>query len=138
MSLRKGTWILLCRLRPALTPDGRYAVAGSIQRRTINVIDTATDEMAWTKEMDAGIVKFLSAPVPRADSFIGKVEWVQSFLPERGTFALLDLCFNPKDVALCGGLCLGAASRRWSGCGLCASPPPIRRLALSDTVRASN
>ncbi|MEZ5488922.1 MAG: hypothetical protein R3F50_01225 [Gammaproteobacteria bacterium] len=38
-----------------VTPDGRYAVAGSIQRSTINVIDTATDEMAWTKEMDSGI-----------------------------------------------------------------------------------
>lgn len=38
-----------------VTPDGRHAVAGSIQRSTINVIDTSTDEMAWTKEMDAGI-----------------------------------------------------------------------------------
>ncbi len=38
-----------------VTPDGKYAVAGSIQASTINVIDTATDEMAWTKEMDSGI-----------------------------------------------------------------------------------
>lgn len=38
-----------------VTPDGRYAVAGSIQTRTINVIDTATDELAWTLEMSAGI-----------------------------------------------------------------------------------
>ncbi|MFM1896270.1 MAG: hypothetical protein RLZZ385_1344 [Pseudomonadota bacterium] len=38
-----------------VTPDGRHAVAGSIQRSTINVIDTATDEMAWTKEMSSGI-----------------------------------------------------------------------------------
>lgn len=38
-----------------VTPDGRYAVGGSIQRSTINVIDTRTDEIVWTKEMDAGI-----------------------------------------------------------------------------------
>jgi YVTN family beta-propeller protein len=38
-----------------VTPDGRYAVAGSIQRSTINVIDTTTDEVAWTREMDSGI-----------------------------------------------------------------------------------
>lgn len=38
-----------------VTPDGRYAVAGSIHTRTINVIDTATDELAWTLAMGAGI-----------------------------------------------------------------------------------
>lgn len=38
-----------------VTPDSRFAVAGSIQTRTINVIDTTTDEVVWTLEMDAGI-----------------------------------------------------------------------------------
>lgn len=38
-----------------VTPDSKYAVAGSIQTRTINVIDTATDEVVWTLEMDSGI-----------------------------------------------------------------------------------
>ncbi len=38
-----------------VTPDGRYAVAGSIHTRTINVIDTTTDELAWTLTMGAGI-----------------------------------------------------------------------------------
>ena len=38
-----------------VTPDSRYAVGGSIQTRTINVIDTATDELVWTLEMSAGI-----------------------------------------------------------------------------------
>jgi DNA-binding beta-propeller fold protein YncE len=37
------------------TPDGRYAVAGSIQRSMINVIDTRTDELAWTLSMSSGI-----------------------------------------------------------------------------------
>jgi YVTN family beta-propeller protein len=38
-----------------VTPDGKYAIAGSIQASTINVIDTATDTMAWTLTLDAGI-----------------------------------------------------------------------------------
>jgi YVTN family beta-propeller protein len=38
-----------------VTPDGKYAVAGSIQTSTISVIDTTTDELAWTLKMSAGI-----------------------------------------------------------------------------------
>jgi YVTN family beta-propeller protein len=38
-----------------VTPDGRYAVAGSIPARTISVIDTSTNTVAWTLEMSAGI-----------------------------------------------------------------------------------
>jgi YVTN family beta-propeller protein len=38
-----------------VTPDGRYAVAGSVHRSTINVIDTSTDEIAWIKEMSSGV-----------------------------------------------------------------------------------
>ena len=38
-----------------VTPDGKHAVAGSIHTSTINVIDTATDELAWTLKMSAGI-----------------------------------------------------------------------------------
>lgn len=38
-----------------VTPDGRYAVAGSIPGASINVIDTATNAVAWTMTMKAGI-----------------------------------------------------------------------------------
>jgi YVTN family beta-propeller protein len=38
-----------------VTPDGKYAVAGSIPASTINVIDTATNIVAWELPMDAGI-----------------------------------------------------------------------------------
>ena len=38
-----------------VTPDGRHAVAGSIHTSYINVIDTSTDELAWTLKMSAGI-----------------------------------------------------------------------------------
>ena len=38
-----------------VTPDGKHAVAGSIHTSTINVIDTATDELAWTLKMSSGV-----------------------------------------------------------------------------------
>ncbi|PCH60613.1 MAG: hypothetical protein COC19_05675 [SAR86 cluster bacterium] len=38
-----------------VTPDSKYAVGGSIHTRTINVVDTATDELVWELEMDQGI-----------------------------------------------------------------------------------
>ncbi|MBI3049735.1 MAG: YncE family protein [Acidobacteria bacterium] len=38
-----------------VTPDGRYAVAGSTPVGRINVIDTATDELAWYLDVDLGI-----------------------------------------------------------------------------------
>lgn len=38
-----------------VTPDGKFAVGGSIHTRTINVIDIATHEPAWTLTLDAGI-----------------------------------------------------------------------------------
>ncbi len=38
-----------------VTPDSRYAVGGSIQTSTINVVDTATDELVWKLKMSSGI-----------------------------------------------------------------------------------
>jgi YVTN family beta-propeller protein len=38
-----------------VTPDGKYAVAGAIPAKTISVIDTSTDTIAWTLTLDAGI-----------------------------------------------------------------------------------
>lgn len=38
-----------------VTPDGKHAVAGSIPARTINVIDTSSDTLAWTLTLSAGI-----------------------------------------------------------------------------------
>ncbi len=38
-----------------VTPDGKWAVAGSIAASTINVIDTATNTLAWTLTLSAGI-----------------------------------------------------------------------------------
>jgi YVTN family beta-propeller protein len=38
-----------------VTPDGKYAVAGSIPTSTINVIETASNTVAWTLTLSAGI-----------------------------------------------------------------------------------
>jgi YVTN family beta-propeller protein len=38
-----------------VTPDGKFAVAGSIPASTISVIDTATNTLAWTLTLSAGI-----------------------------------------------------------------------------------
>lgn len=38
-----------------VTPDGKFAVAGSIPSKTLNVIDTATNTVAWTSTLSAGI-----------------------------------------------------------------------------------
>jgi YVTN family beta-propeller protein len=38
-----------------VTPDGKYAVAGSIPAHTINVIDTSSNQLAWTLTLSAGI-----------------------------------------------------------------------------------
>jgi len=38
-----------------LTPDGKYVVAGSIPSRTINVIETSSNQLAWTLTLSAGI-----------------------------------------------------------------------------------
>ena len=38
-----------------VTPDGRYAVAGSIPESTISIVDTATDTLARTVKLSAGI-----------------------------------------------------------------------------------
>lgn len=38
-----------------VTPDGKFAVAGSIPSKTLSVIDTATNTVAWTSTLSAGI-----------------------------------------------------------------------------------
>ena len=38
-----------------VTPDGRHVVAGSIEAKTISVIDTSTNTLDWTLTLDAGI-----------------------------------------------------------------------------------
>ena len=38
-----------------VTPDGKYAVMGSIPKKSITVVDLATEEIAWELKMDLGV-----------------------------------------------------------------------------------
>jgi YVTN family beta-propeller protein len=38
-----------------VTPDGRYVIAGSVAGKNVTVIDTATEEPAWTLSFDLGV-----------------------------------------------------------------------------------
>jgi len=38
-----------------VTPDGKFAVSGSVATSVISVIDTKTDEIAWTVKLSSGI-----------------------------------------------------------------------------------
>ena len=38
-----------------VTPDGKFAVSGSVQTGVISVIDTKTDTLAWQVKLSAGI-----------------------------------------------------------------------------------
>jgi YVTN family beta-propeller protein len=68
-----------------VTPDGKYVVAGSIQGRTINVIDAATDEPAWTLEMDLGI-----RPMTFNTNADGSTKWIFAQLTGLNGFAVID------------------------------------------------
>ena len=70
---------------PYVTPDGKYVVAGSIQAKTINVIDTATDETAWTLTLDRGI-----RPMAFAKNSDGSTKWIFVQLSDFNGFAVVD------------------------------------------------
>jgi len=38
-----------------VTPDGKYAVSGSVASSVVTVIDTKTDEVAWSVKLSAGV-----------------------------------------------------------------------------------
>jgi YVTN family beta-propeller protein len=38
-----------------VTPDGKYAVVGSIESKSVTIIDLATDQIAWEVEFDRGV-----------------------------------------------------------------------------------
>ncbi len=76
-----------------VTPDGKYVVAGSIQGRTINIIDTATEQPAWTIEMDLGI-----RPMTFSANPDGSTKWIFVQLTNLNGFAVVDFQTR-KEVA---------------------------------------
>ena len=68
-----------------VTPDGKYVVAGSIQGKTVNVIDAATEEPAWTLEMDLGV-----RPMTFNSNPDGSTKWIFVQLSGFNGFAVVD------------------------------------------------
>ena len=74
-----------------VTPDGKYVVAGSIQGKTINVFDTATDANVWTLELDLGI-----RPMTFSSNPDGSTKWVFAQLSGLNGFAVVDFATHKE------------------------------------------
>jgi len=70
---------------PYVTPDGKYVVAGSIRGKSVNVIDTQTDQTAWTLLMDLGV-----RPMAFARNPDGSTKWIFVQLSDFNGFAVVD------------------------------------------------
>jgi YVTN family beta-propeller protein len=68
-----------------VTPDGKYVVSGSIQSKTITVIDQKTEVPSWSLEMDLGI-----RPLAFATNPDGSTKWIFVQLSGFNGFAVVD------------------------------------------------
>ena len=68
-----------------VTADGKYVVSGSIQSKTITVIDQKTEEPAWSLVMDLGI-----RPMAFAANPDGSTKWIFVQLSGFNGFAVVD------------------------------------------------
>lgn len=68
-----------------VTPDGKYAVAGSIGGKSVNVIDAATLQTAWTLDMDLGV-----RPMTFSWNPDGSTKWIFVQVTGLNGFAVVD------------------------------------------------
>jgi YVTN family beta-propeller protein len=68
-----------------VTPDGKFVVSGSIQSKTITVIDQKTEEPVWSLVMDLGI-----RPMAFAANPDGSTKWIFVQLSGVNGFAVVD------------------------------------------------
>jgi YVTN family beta-propeller protein len=76
---------------PYSTPDGKYVVAGSIPEKAINVIDTQTDELAWTVQMDLGV-----RPMTLYANPDGSTKWIFVQMTGFNGFAVVDFATHKE------------------------------------------
>lgn len=76
-----------------VTPDGKYAVSGSVRNKFINVVDLATEEVAWELKLDAGV-----RPMTFEVNPDGSTRRVFAQLSELNGFAVIDFAAR-KEVA---------------------------------------
>jgi YVTN family beta-propeller protein len=68
-----------------VTPDGKYVISGSIQGKTITVIDQKTETPVWWLEMDQGI-----RPMAFVTNPDGSTKWIFVQLSAFNGFAVVD------------------------------------------------
>jgi len=76
---------------PYVTPDGKYVVAGSIPGKSVNVIDTKTEEPAWTLEMDLGV-----RPMTFSWNPDGSTKWIFVQMSGLNGFAVVDFATHKE------------------------------------------
>jgi len=76
---------------PYVTPDGKYVVAGSIAGKSVNVFDTATDQNAWTLELDLGV-----RPMTFSTNPDGSTKWLFVQLTNLNGFAVIDFATHKE------------------------------------------
>jgi YVTN family beta-propeller protein len=74
-----------------VTPDGKYAVAGSTPVGRINVIDTATDTLAWYLDVDLGI-----RPMAFDQNPDGSTRYIFAQLSEFNGFLVVDFATHKE------------------------------------------
>jgi len=68
-----------------VTPDGKYVVAGSIRGKSVNVMDTKTEETAWTLDMDLGV-----RPMTFSWNADGSTKWIFVQVSDLNGFVVVD------------------------------------------------
>jgi YVTN family beta-propeller protein len=94
-----------------VTPDGKYVVAGSIQGKTITVIDQKTEMPVWWLDMGLGIrpMAFLTNPD-------GSTKWIFAQLSAYNGFAVVDFATHKEINRIkLPDLPPGKAPYRWGG-----------------------
>lgn len=76
---------------PYVTPDGKYAVAGSILGKTVNVVDTQTDELVWSLDMGLGV-----RPMAISKNPDGSTKWIFVQLTDLNGFAVVDFATHEE------------------------------------------
>jgi len=74
-----------------VTPDGKFVVSGSIQSKTITVIDQKTEEPVWSVTMDLGI-----RPMAFAANPDGSTKWIFAQLSGLNGFAVVDFATHKE------------------------------------------
>ncbi len=74
-----------------VTPDGRYALAGSIRGKGVAVIDTETNDLAFTIPMDLGI-----RPMAMSTNPDGSTKWLFLQMTAYNGFAVVDFATHKE------------------------------------------